>query len=170
MITVSRIICSVLLLLQKPLSSSFFIIYLICGASDVLDGYIARKIKSTSKFGATIDSIADFVFISVMLIIFLPILKCFPWVLYWIGAIALLRFISLAVGFAKYHVFAFLHTYANKATGFAMFCFPLLYSILGFQLAAFLLCSLASLSAVEELIINIASKELMLDVRCIFRK
>ncbi|WP_179945168.1 CDP-alcohol phosphatidyltransferase family protein [Paenibacillus durus] len=166
-LTVMRIICSVILLLVKPLSALFFGIYIVCGASDVLDGYIARKTKSTSQLGASIDSIADAIFIGVTLSVFLPILHLPLWILCWIGAVAVIRIGSLIIGFVKYSALSFIHTYANKATGLMLFCFPFLYSILGLTITSSLLCGLASFSAIEELIINIKSKELSRDTGCI---
>ena len=46
-------------MLIEPLSVLFYAIYILCGISDVLDGYIARKSNSVSKSGAFIDSIAS---------------------------------------------------------------------------------------------------------------
>lgn len=169
-ITASRIALSVSLLLIEPLSFGFFIIYLLCGISDIFDGYIARKTKNISQFGATFDSVADAVFIGILLVIFIPILPWPLWLLYWIGIITLIRFVSLGVGFAKYHAFAFLHTYSNKLTGLLLFSFLFLYNILGLTLPAVVLCVAATLSAIEELAINITSKELSRDTRSIFKK
>lgn len=170
MITTARIIFSVILLFVKPLSPLFFTIYIVCGMSDILDGYLARKMKCNTQFGASLDSIADTVFIAVLLIIFIPIFPWLQWMLYWLGAIASLRFVSLTIGFAKYHTLAYLHTYANKATGLALFCFPFVYDIYGLQITIFLIGGIASLSAIEELIIIITSKELNRDIKCIFAK
>ena len=86
----------------------------------------------------------------------------------WIGIIALVRFASLGVGFAKYHEFAFLHTYANKATGVVCACFPVLYQMFGLTVSALILCGVASLSALEELAITWCSKELDRNVKGLF--
>lgn len=158
------------LLFIKPLSFLFFLIYIICGLSDVADGYIARKTKSETKVGATLDSIADVVLFSVLLIIFVPIVNLPSEILIWIVGIALIRILSLIIGFHKYHAFAFLHTYANKISGVALFCFPLLYHAVGLIVTACLICGIASLSAVEELLINIVSKNLSRNIKCIFAK
>ncbi|MGN7764856.1 CDP-alcohol phosphatidyltransferase family protein [Paenibacillus sp. 22594] len=158
-----RILCSLLLLVVQPLSSMFFGLYLVCGASDVLDGYVARKTNSASPLGASIDSVADVVFITALLAVFLPILQLSLWVVCWITSVVLIRLSSLLVGYVKYHALSFLHTYANKATGLALFSFPFLYSIFGLTATSIVICGLASCSAVEELIINIKSKELLRD-------
>ena len=59
-ISVSRIIMSIMLLITKTFSTTFYIIYIYCGISDMLDGFIARKTKNESKIGAGLDSIATF--------------------------------------------------------------------------------------------------------------
>ena len=71
-ITGSRIAFS-LPLLFIPLSSAWFaILYLVCGLTDMVDGTIARKTGSVSKFGARLDTVADFVFMSVCCVKILP--------------------------------------------------------------------------------------------------
>ena len=62
-ISISRIVMSVLLIIIKTFSIPFYIIYLYCGLSDMIDGFFARKYKITSEMGAKIDSIADIVFV-----------------------------------------------------------------------------------------------------------
>lgn len=49
--------------LSIPLTFSIFLVSII---SDLLDGYIARKLNSTSKLGAYLDIFVDFVFIEGM--------------------------------------------------------------------------------------------------------
>jgi len=143
-------------------------VYVLCCISDVLDGYIARKTKTTSKVGEKLDSVADFILVAVMLIIFIPLLVWEQWMLYWICIIALARFLSLAIGFAKYHDLSYLHTYANKITGVALACFPILYQVFGLTITVFILCGIASLSAFEELIITIISKKLNRNINSLF--
>lgn len=169
-LTAGRIVGSVILLLIKPLSFWFYFVYTLCGVSDILDGYIARKTKSSSKFGAALDSVADAVFVGAVLFIFIRILQWPLWVMCWIGIIAFIRILSLTVGFAKFRELSFLHTYANKITGLLLFAFPFLYGVWGFTVTDLILCGAATLSAIEELAINIISKELSRDVRCIFEK
>jgi len=135
-----------------------------------LDGYVARKTKTTSRSGEVLDSIADFIFIAVVLVIFIPLLVWERWMLYWIGIIALIRFLSLGIGFVKYRAMSFLHTYANKFTGIALVCFPVLYRTLGMTITVFVLCGVASLSALEELTIIIHSKKLNRNKKSIFAK
>jgi CDP-diacylglycerol--glycerol-3-phosphate 3-phosphatidyltransferase len=170
LITAGRMAGAFVLLLIKPLSAPFFGVYFLCCASDILDGFIARKTNTTSKFGETLDSVADFILTAVILVIFIPLLEWEAWMLYWISIIALIRFISLGIGFAKYHTFAFLHTYANKATGIAGTCFPILYQVFGLTITVVLLCVIASFSALEELTISCKSKKLDRNTKGFFFK
>lgn len=159
-ITSLRIAGAVLLGFTAPFSATFFILYIFCGASDILDGYAARKLNAATKGGQVLDSIADGLFIGVLLIRLLPFIKPPLWVMLWASGVALVRIASLCVGFIRYRAFAWLHTWANKLTGGLLFAFPLLYAIFGISITAGLLCGAASLSALEELIINLRADKL----------
>ena len=78
-ITSCRIFGSILLLFFPSFSLDFYITYLLCGVSDMIDGTIARKTNSASKFGSQLDTIADFVFVVVSLIKMLPAIHIPGW-------------------------------------------------------------------------------------------
>lgn len=61
-ITLSRIVSALALMPILAFSQTFFVIYTYCGVSDVLDGFLARKLNSVNESGARLDSIADIVF------------------------------------------------------------------------------------------------------------
>jgi len=168
LITMTRVLGTVVLLTMEPFSRQFLIVYFLCGISDVLDGMIARKMNTVSKKGQMLDSIADAFMFIVLLSIFVSSFKLPLWGIYWIAAIAIVRLISLGVGFIRYRQLAFLHTYANKLTGIVLFSFPFLYIGLGFYASVILACLIASISAIEELIINAVSIELWRDIKSIF--
>ena len=65
-ITISRIVLSIVLLILPISGISFLMVYFLCGLSDAIDGYLARRWKICSEMGAKLDSIADFVFLSVV--------------------------------------------------------------------------------------------------------
>ena len=146
------------------------IIYLLAGISDMADGFLARKMKTANKFGATLDSVADAILIFCLLILFIPYFVWPFWIVGWILLIALIRFASLIVAFFKFRAIGFLHTYSNKITGFFLFCFPALLWLFGLHVTAIVLCTLASLSAMEELSINIFSRQLDRNITSIFAK
>lgn len=168
-LTLGRMVGSFVLLLLEPFTMPFFLVYTLCGLSDMFDGPVARHTGGATRLGAILDSIADFIFITIAMIIFLPLLLWRPWMLWWIAGIVLVRFVSLSVGFAKYHALAFLHTYANKIAGGALFLVPYLYPSAGLFVPIVVVCSLASLSAVEELAINILSPNLNRNAPGLFR-
>ena len=61
--------------------------------SDMLDGFVARKTDTVSRFGARLDTIADFVLVIVCLVKLLPIPRIPAWLYLWIGIIALIKII-----------------------------------------------------------------------------
>ncbi len=159
-ITASRFVFAVLLLWAKPFSTLFWAWYVCGGVSDILDGPVARKLNQQSDAGAKLDSIADFVFIlcagfAVVRSAVVPF-----WVLIWAGIIAIVRLSAYGVGYHKYRTFSALHTVLNKAVGALIFTFPVLFRLLGISIACGIICGVAFVSAIEELIITIRSKEL----------
>ena len=162
-ITISRIVLSIVLLILPISGISFLMVYFLCGLSDAIDGYLARRWKICSEMGAKLDSIADFVFLSVVFIKYLPSIVWERWMLISIILIAFIRLLSIMIGYYKFHEAAFLHTYANKAAGFAIYCFPILIYLLKSD-AIFLCILLAGLSAIEEL--GIISWTKKLDRNC----
>lgn len=166
--SISRIIFSLILIFVRPLSIAFFTIYLICGLSDMLDGFIARSTGTTSKLGEKIDSIADLSMIVVLMLILYPIINPPTKILIWIVIICVIRLTSAAVAMKKYKTFAMLHTYGNKITGFILFIFPMLLPYIHAIVLMYAICAVASLSALEELIIQLISNELQANRKSIF--
>lgn len=164
-ITLIRIIGTSLIIFTKPFSTIFFIFYFLCGLSDVLDGYIARKFKLCSKFGAILDSVADAFFIIVTLVKVLPRLSLELWMILWIVFIFIIKVLSLIIGFFRFNELAFLHTYANKLAGILLFFTPLIYSLLERNICIWIVCGMATFSALEEIIINIIAKTLNLNIK-----
>lgn len=162
-----RIILSIVLLFLDFYSLSFLLIYLSCGFSDILDGYIARKMKIESNFGAKLDSVADITMFGVLMFFLIPRIIIFKLIILWVLAIALIRFISVIINYFKYNSFAMIHTYGNKITGFVLFSTPIIIHFISLFLICVVVCVVASLSAIEELIINIFSKELDLNKKSI---
>ena len=64
-ITGFRVLISIALLFCPVFSPVFYILYLIGGLSDMIDGTIARKMNTVTEFGARFDTAADFVFVVV---------------------------------------------------------------------------------------------------------
>lgn len=60
-ITSLRIICSITLLFCPALSQVFYVLYIIAGVTDMIDGTVARKTNTVSEFGSRLDTVADFI-------------------------------------------------------------------------------------------------------------
>lgn len=169
-ITLLRVAGTTLLLVLQPLSAGFFWVYALTGLTDVLDGWIARKTKSASDFGARLDSIADLIFYAVILIRVFPILltELPNDVWYAVAIIFCIRITAYITAAIKYRLFASLHTYLNKLTGVAVFFIPFVLVTDYAVLFCRIVCAVAIASALEELFIHIRSKEYNPNVKSIF--
>ena len=82
-LTGCRILGSILLLFFPTFSLGFYVTYLICGLSDMVDGTIARRTNSVSKFGSQLDTVADMVFVVASLIKILSAINLPLWIWIW---------------------------------------------------------------------------------------
>ena len=114
-LTLLRMAGSVILCLVPVFSAGFYGVYLLCGVTDMLDGALARRLQAESRTGEVPDSLADAFFVLVCLVRLLPHLRLPGWLWIWVGLIALIKLLTLAVGAFRDHCFAFLHT--APATG-----------------------------------------------------
>ena len=126
-VTGCRILCSIGMLFFPAFSLGFFILYLICGLTDMVDGTIARKTNTASEFGAKLDSTADFIFVAAALLKILPVLAISCWLWGLILGIALVKIANVISGFVREKRFMVEHTILNKSTGFLLFCFHWLF-------------------------------------------
>lgn len=123
LLSVARIVFAGLLLInQQPL---FSICYLMCGLTDVLDGFIARKYHLQTTLGSKLDSLGDFVFFVIVLFLYFKTRSYPAWIIYGIVIVASIRFFHLILTKVKFAQWGMLHTLSNKMTGFALFflCF-----------------------------------------------
>ena len=90
-LTGCRIFGSILLLFFPAFSLEFYITYLLCGFSDMIDGKIARKTNSTSRFGSQLDTIADLTFVVISLFKLLPVIHIPGWLWIWGSVIAAIK-------------------------------------------------------------------------------
>lgn len=169
-ISFSRIIFSLILIYTKPFSLAFYIIYIICGFSDIIDGFIARKTGTTSNLGAKLDSIADMIMAGVLLLLIYLILNPTTKIVIWIVLIGMIRLLSMFIAMKKYKTFASIHTYGNKIAGIVLFLFPILIPYINITILMYITCVVASISAIEELIIQLTSNKLELNKQSIFVK
>ena len=149
-ITGLRILVSAVLVFCPVFSPIFYVLYLIAGLSDMVDGIIARKTNSVSEFGSRFDSIADFVFVVVCLIKILPVLDIPVWLYVWTAVIALIKIINIISGVAKQKIYVAVHTTMNKVTGVLLFMLPLTLTVVPLIYTGIPICSVATFAAVQE--------------------
>jgi CDP-diacylglycerol--glycerol-3-phosphate 3-phosphatidyltransferase len=149
-ITGSRVAFS-LPLLFIPLSSAwFYIFYLLCGLTDMIDGAIARKMGAVSKFGAKLDTVADFVFMFVCSIKILPLIHIPVWLRVWIIVVALIKIFNITLVFIHKKKLISIHSVLNKITGFALFLLPLSLTFDETTYSVATICVLATIAAMQE--------------------
>ena len=141
---------SVGLLFCPALSPSFYILYMIAGLSDMLDGPVARKTHTATAFGAKLDTAADMLFTAVCLVKLLPVLDVPAWLYIWAAAIALVKLINIVIGFGIQKRFVSLHTPMNKATGALLFLLPLTVSYMDLRYTGPIVCAVATFAALQE--------------------
>ena len=149
-ITGSRIVLSLPLLFIPLTSAWFYALYLICGLSDMIDGTVARRTKCESKFGAKLDTVSDFVFMTVALIKFVPHLHIHVLLWIWIGVIAMIKLENAVWGFIRTKKFISPHTVLNKITGLLLFLLPLTISFVDLTYTLPIVCTLATAAAMHE--------------------
>ena len=149
-LTALRIIGSVLLVFLPTFSLGFNFLYLLCGFSDMIDGTVARKTNSASRFGEKLDTAADIAFVAASLIKFLPNLPIPLWLWIWGGGIAVIKIGNILLGYVFRKQFAALHTILNKVTGLLLFFMPLTQPIVDFRYSSVAVCVVATVSAIQE--------------------
>lgn len=149
-----RIAGSILLLLLPAMQPAFYAVYAACGLSDMLDGFLARRLGVASRLGGFLDSTADLLFLCVSALKIVPQYRFPFWVWVAVCGILFVRLCTLFIVFAKSRRLTLpLHTSANRLTGLLLYLFaPILNSCMGSCLLI-VLCCVAAFAAVQELTI-----------------
>ncbi len=147
-ISILRIAGSIGLLFCDVAGSPFWVIYALCGFSDMVDGWLARKLHVETKAGAVCDSVSDIVFVACCAIRLLPVLEIPVWLCIWAGVIIFIKMVNQVSALAVFKRFCFPHTWANKLTGFLLFLtVPTMFrSMIPISIVA----ALATFAAVQE--------------------
>jgi len=147
-ITLLRIAGSIGLLFCDVENITFWLVYGLCGISDIADGWLARKLKCVTRTGALLDSIADICFVACCAWMLLPILELPQWLWLWAGVIVAIKVVNQLSALVMYGRCCFPHTLANKATGFLLFiAVPMtIYTIIPIVIVA----SVATFAAIHE--------------------
>ena len=147
-ITLLRMAGSFGLLFYDVTGVAFWIIYGLCGLSDIADGWLARKLKCVTRTGALLDSMADICFVACCSWQILPILRLPQWLWLWAGVIVVIKVMNQISAIMIHRHCCFPHTFANKVTGFLLFiAVPLAFvSIIPISIVA----AIATFAAIQE--------------------
>ena len=173
LLSTSRIALCLPLLLVDAMTLPFWSLYVTAGLTDMLDGFLARRWGVESKFGARLDSLADFVFVLAVGYKLFPYLKLPTALWIMIGLIALVKIINAISSFVVKHRIEcleqreppnsfgwpsrdrqrqsqFLHTKANKLTGFLLFIGMMAIGQSYFVPVAWVIACIALFAAIQE--------------------
>ena len=149
-LSASRIVLCLHLLLVDAMTVPFWVLYVIAGTTDMLDGFLARRWGVESKFGARLDSMADFVFVLTVGYKLFPWLKLPATLWMMIGLIALVKTVNAVSAYIVRHRIAFAHTKANKLTGFLLFIGMMAIGQSYFIPVAWIVACIALFAAIQE--------------------
>ena len=149
-LSVSRIVLCLPLLLVDAMTVPFWVLYVIGGTTDMLDGFLARRWGVESKFGDRLDSLADFVFVLAVGFKLFPLLKLPTALWMMIVLIALVKIVNAISAYIVKHKMVFLHTKANKLTGFLLFIGMMTIGQSYFIPVAWVVACIALFAAIQE--------------------
>ena len=149
-ISALRLLGAVCLLFFGVESCAFWVIYFVCGLSDMADGYLARKLGCDSKVGALLDSLADLAFVICCCFKLIPTLAFPQWLWVWGGVIVATKVINQIFALVMYKKCIFPHTIANKVTGVLLFVGVPLTVFLESIVPMIVIAAVATFAAVQE--------------------
>ena len=120
-ISLLRIAGSISLLFCDVKGWPFWTLYVLCGLSDIADGWLARKLHAESKTGAVLDSVADLLFVAFSAARLLQVVEIPVWLWTWGGVIVFIKMVNQVSALVVCKRFCFPHTWANKLTGLLLF-------------------------------------------------
>ena len=127
----------------------------------MIDGTIARKTGTVSKFGARLDTVSDLVFMFVCAIKILPILHIPVWLWVWVTLIALSKIFNIAFVFIRKKKLISIHSVLNKTTGFALFLLPPTLTFAPTTYCVVAICVLATGAVMQEVYFTSKGQDLL---------
>ena len=126
----------------------FWTLYVLCGLSDIADGWLARILHAESKTGAILDSVADLLFVACSAARLLQVVEIPVWLWTWGGVIVFIKMVNQVSALVVCKRFCFPHTLANRLTGlFLLLAAPAMFrSVIPIAIVA----AIATFAAVQE--------------------
>lgn len=158
-ITVFRIVLAPALLFRSLPEAAFWAVYILCGISDIADGFAARSLRVQSRRGEILDSTADAIFFAVCAIRLIPRMKLGTALILWMAVICAVKAASLAAAFVRRRRFGFIHTPLSRVTGLLIFVFAPFGGKAFFPYAAAVICAVATAASLQELYLNLRTED-----------
>lgn len=171
-ISLTRIILSPFIYFFLSTNNRVLLIYaiIIGGLTDLLDGFVARKLKETSDFGAKVDSFADFTYyFSFVAWFFKEYFALYPAHFYTVILPIMLIVLAYFITFIRFGKFASFHLYSMK-TSAVLGYFTVVYSaFFGINLLLVDFCLLVwSVASLETFVASTRIKKFRCNVKSIF--
>lgn len=141
---------SVGILLVPLFAPAFWWLYILAGVSDMIDGPISRYLHTDTQIGATLDSIADIIFLLCCCVRILPVVSFPLWIWVWIACIFAVRVFAIIISIKAHHQMM-AHSGINKLTGLLLFLFPLTIPYIPVAIPAIIICTAATIAVVAEM-------------------
>lgn len=167
-ITLLRVCLVVVGLMFIKNEKVFLLLYLCAGTTDVLDGYLARKLHQESSLGQKLDSLAD-VLLFASLLFFLMVTQhtLFSKFVQVIGMVAMFKMIPVLIHVYRYREVVILHTVLNKVVGLLFFITPFIVITSFIDIYIVILILVATITIIEETLISVYSTKLDRDITSI---
>ena len=158
-----------LLIFGEDFSAKFLIPYAIFCSTDAIDGYLARKLNTSSVLGVTLDTIGDGL-IGFTPVKVLVVQKLIPgWFIIFLAVTVAVFVAAAIVSQVKFKKFSFPHTYWGKLNGVCVAGSPFLFHLVPTINILFIIVGgVFFFAGVETLIIVIKLKKLVPFVPSIF--
>jgi phosphatidylglycerophosphate synthase len=174
-ITVSRLVLTPVLWALALLGerAALGVLVALAGFTDILDGFLARRLGLTSRWGSQLDSVADMVLvisITIWLVMLRPDFFRDHGMLLLVWAVTGL--LTLLVGWLRFRRVADLHLYSAKAAGFVGYLFVIYLLLFNGPAAPFfwLAIGLAFAGTLETLAVMLTRSVVDERVGSIFRR
>ncbi len=157
-----------LLLTATEFSNTFLILYAIFCSTDAIDGFLARRLNTSSVLGVTLDTIGDGL-IGFTPVKVLVVQKLIPgWFIGWLAVTVLVFAAAAIVAQVKFKKFTFPHTYFGKLNGVCVAGSPFLFRLVPLNVLFIIVGGVFFFAGVETLIIVLKLKEMKPFVPSIF--
>ena len=158
-LSVSRILLAISLLLFEPFTLLFMLAYIVACLTDMFDGLAARKLNAQSKLGATIDAVADHVLVVCIFISVAPVVGVGTWALWLVLGILLFKVVIVVFTLRKYGQAVMSHSYGHKLGATVCFLFPMFSLVIEANLAVAIIGVFMCIIMLEELFISIVLEQ-----------